>query len=521
MADSAPPLSSGESVSINTAASAQDRAQGYRTILKSTALIGSATAINIGIGIVRTKAMAMLLGPAGYGVMGAYGQITELTRSVAQLGINSSGVRQIADAVASEDQRHIARTVYVLRIVSIGCALIGSAGLALFAAPVAELTFASADHTSAMWWLALAVFFGLITGGQGALLQGMRRISEMAKLAVIGGLMGLVAGVPLVYFFGADGIAPSMTVAAACLALASWWYTRRIKLERPTMAMGDVVRESSALFKLGLAFLVSGFLMQGAAYVVRIVILRYEGADAAGFYQAAWTLGGLYAGFVLQALGTDFYPRLVGVADSDDECNCMINEQAQISLLLAIPGLVATIALAPLIITLFYSTEFHASVEILRWICIGMALRVLIYPVGYLVVARNKQILFFLMDAAWSVANVLLTWWLVKWIGLMGAGLAYAASYGSHALLVYWAARRLSNFKWSRTTFRTACYGCATVAFVFVAVETLPPAWAYTVAIGVTVTCSYVSLRSLLKLVSPQHQTGAMRYIFKIGKVFS
>lgn len=519
MADNVSSLPASEAASLNTDVTAQTRSQGYRNILKSTALIGSATAINIGIGMVRTKAMAMLLGPAGYGVMGTYGQITELTRSIAQLGINSSGVRQIADAVASDDQRYIARTVFVLRIVSMACALMGAAGLAIFAAPVAELTFANAEHTSAMWWLALAVFFGLVTGGQGALLQGMRRVPEMAKLAVIGGLMGLVASVPLVYFFGVDGIAPSMTVAAACLALASWWYTRRIKLDRPAMAMSEVVKESSALFKLGLAFLISGFLMQGAAYLVRLVILRYEGADAAGIYQAAWTLGGLYAGFVLQALGTDFYPRLVGLAHSDGECNRAINEQAQISLLLAIPGLVATIAFAPLVITLFYSSEFQAAVELLRWICIGMALRVLIYPVGYIVVARNKQLLFFLMDAAWAVINVLLTWWLVNWIGIIGAGLAYAASYASHALVVYVAARRLSNFRWSPATFRTACYGGAIVTAVFVGVETLPSVWAYTVAVGSTLVCSYISLRSLLKLVSPQRQTGPLRHLMKLGKV--
>ncbi|MDZ5455988.1 O-antigen translocase [Azohydromonas lata] len=521
MADSISSLPIDDSTSSSTASTGQRRAHGYRDILKSTALIGSATAINIGIGIIRTKAMAMLLGPAGYGVMGTFGQITDLARTVAQLGINSSGVRQIADAVASNDQRHIARTVHVLRFVSIACALIGAAGLAIFAKPIAALTFGSADHASAMWWLALAVFFGLITGGQGALLQGMRRIPEMAKLAVIGGLMGLVIGVPLVYFYGSTGIAPSLTASAACLALASWWYTRRIKLDRPAMKLVEILKESGTLFKLGLAFLVSGFLMQGAAYVVRIVILQHDGADAAGFYQAAWTLGGLYAGVVLQALGTDFYPRLVGVAHSNEECNRTINEQAQISLLLAIPGLVATISLAPLVITLFYSEAFHASVEILRWICIGMALRVFIYPVGYLVVARNKQVLFFLMDAAWCVANVLLTWWLVDWIGTMGAGLAYAASYGLHALLVYFAARKLSDFQWSRSTFRTACYGASTVTVAFFAVEILPPIWAYIVAIGVTMLCSIVSLRSLLELVSPQRQTGALRYLLKLGKVIS
>ena len=42
-------------------------------------------------------------------------------------------------------------------------------------------------------------------------------------------------------------------------------------------------------------------------------------------------------------LGTDFYPRLVGAASDDVQCNRLVNEQAHISLLLALPGVLATL----------------------------------------------------------------------------------------------------------------------------------------------------------------------------------
>ena len=46
--------------------------------------------------MIRAKAMAVLLGPAGFGLMGVYDSIINLAQSIAGLGINSSGVRQIA-----------------------------------------------------------------------------------------------------------------------------------------------------------------------------------------------------------------------------------------------------------------------------------------------------------------------------------------------------------------------------------------------------------------------------------------
>ena len=122
--------------------------------------------------------------------------------------------------------------------------------------------------------------------------------------------------------------------------------------------------------------------MMGAAYAVRMMVIRMASLEAAGYYQAAWTLGGLYVGFILQAMGTDFYPRLTAVAQDNDLCNRLVNEQTHISLLLAGPGVLATLVFTPFITTLFYSSDFHAAVEVLRWICLGTALRVITWPMG-------------------------------------------------------------------------------------------------------------------------------------------
>jgi len=74
----------------------------YGQILKSSALIGGSSVLNVAIRIFHTKVMAVLLGPAGFGLMGLYGSITDLSTNIAGMGINSSGVRQIAEARMAE-----------------------------------------------------------------------------------------------------------------------------------------------------------------------------------------------------------------------------------------------------------------------------------------------------------------------------------------------------------------------------------------------------------------------------------
>ena len=66
------------------------------------------------------------------------------------------------------------------------------------------------------------------------------------------------------------------------------------------MSLLEVGQEAGALLKLGFAFMVSGLLTMGTAYAIKIIILRKLGFQAAGLYQAAWSLGGLYVGFVLR-----------------------------------------------------------------------------------------------------------------------------------------------------------------------------------------------------------------------------
>ncbi|MGC4097215.1 MAG: O-antigen translocase [Nitrospira sp.] len=476
--------------------------QSYAQILKSLALIGGSLVVNILIGIVRTKAMALLLGPEGFGLMGIYGSITNFTQSIAGMGINSSGVRQIAEAVGSEDGDRIARTVVVLRRTSIILGIAGAVLLALFSPQVSALTFGDDRHAIPVALLSLAVFFNLVAGGQGALLQGMRRISDLAMMGILGTFFGLVISIPLVYFLREEGVVPALVAIAAMSIVTSWWYSRKVQIQRPVTTASQIKEEAAALLKLGFAFMASGILMMGAAYAVRIMVIRMVGLDAAGFYQAAWTLGGLYVGFILQAMGADFYPRLTAVAKNNTLCNRMVNEQARISMLLAGPGVLATLTLAPIVITLFYSAKFEAAADVLRWICLGAALQVMTWPMGFIIVAKNDQNLFIFAELAWTAVNVGLTWICIKSFGLEGAGMAFFGSYVFHWLLIYPIVRRLSGFRWSGENIRIGLIFITLIALVFCGFY-LTPFWVATTLGTFAVLLSGVcSIRSIVNLTS-------------------
>jgi PST family polysaccharide transporter len=232
------------------------------------------------------------------------------------------------------------------------------------------------------------------------------------------------------------------------------------------------------------------------------MILRNLDLDAAGLYQAAWVLGGLYVGFILQAMGTDFYPRLTSVSRDNVECNRLVNEQAHISILLAGPGILGTLTFAPVVISLFYSEKFHGAVEPLRWICVGMALRVIAWPMGFIVLAKGVQSVFFWTELIATIVHVGMAFLLIKFFGLSGACMAFFTLYVWHGLLIYFVVRRLSGFRWSKDNCLAGLFFLVSIAVVFLGFYLLP-FWA---AIGLGSCCVLISgvysIRILLQLVS-------------------
>jgi enterobacterial common antigen flippase len=475
--------------------------QTYGQIIKSSALIGGSSVITIGLGIVRAKAMALLLGPAGVGLLGIYSSIADLARTVAGMGINSSGVRQIAEATATGDVQRIARTVTTLRRVALLLGFLGALMLVIFCVPVSRLSFGDNRHVAEVAWLGLAVLFGAVSSGQMALVQGMRRIGDLARVNILGSFYGLLVSLPLIYLYGKSGVVPSLVCAAGLGITVSWWYSRKITVPRMPMRLVDISDEVAALLRLGFVFMASGFMTMAVGYLVRIIVLRRLGEAEAGYYQSAWTLGGLYVSFILQAMAADFFPRLTAVANDNAECNRLVNEQAEVGLLIGGPGVLGTLTFAPLIIQVFYSSKFGPAVEILRWICLGMTLRVAAWPMGYIPVARGARKIFFWAEVGGNLMQVGLVWLGVLRFGLNGTGIGFFASYALFSLCVYAIVRSMSGFRWSAANKRIGLLYGVMITVVFISWYFLPRYVMVGLGALLTIFASIYSLKWLCQLV--------------------
>jgi len=422
----------------------------YRGVLKSTSLIGGSSLINILIGMVRTKFVAVLLGPAGIGLMGVYFAITSMVSTISSMGLDSSGVRQIAEAYIAGNQGRIARTVKTLRRTVWLTGLLGMIAMILGCAFFSRSSFGTYDHALPIALLGITILLGNIAVGQSCILQGTRRISDLAKVSIIGALNGTAISIPCFYFWGQNGIVPSLILTSGAALATSWWFARRIAVKPVKMTWRESKAETAQLLHFGVPLMLSCLMTTLSGYLIRALLVRQIGLEGVGYWQAAFSLSGVLVNFVLAAMSADYYPRLIAVAGDDKRVSEEVNAQTEIALLLAVPGLAATIIFAPLAITIFYSGKFDAAVEILRWSVYGILGRVVSWPLAFVLLAKGMGKTFFCTEAFSSVFYVFAIWLCTHLWGLPGSGIAFLLLYVVYTFLVYFVTFSISRITWNR-----------------------------------------------------------------------
>jgi PST family polysaccharide transporter len=121
---------------------------------------------------------------------------------------------------------------------------------------------------------------------------------------------------------------------------------------------------------------------------------------------------------------------------------------------------------------------------------------------GFVILAKGKQSIYFWSELAWTVVNVGLTWICVSSFGVNGAGIAFFGSYIFHGLLIYPLVRRLSGFSWSTENKRTSLLFLSVMAAVFCGYYVLPFALATSAGALAAALSGVYSIRVLVTLVA-------------------
>lgn len=422
----------------------------YRQILRSSSIVAGASIINILIGLARTKVAALVLGPVGLGLVGIFHNLMATATSVASLGIGNVGTRQLAEAEGAGDQQ---AKLLARRSFFWAAFILSFAGAAIFWSfkhEIASRVFADPARSTDIGWLSLGVALGVASTAQNALLMGLRRIGDVARLSVFSALFGTAAGVASLLLWGEEGLLLYIITSPITNFVVGWYFTSKVPKVVGQVHLSQLLPQWRVMARLGFAFMLASLAQQVGHLLMRIIVQRQLGAVELGLFQASWMISMTYIGLVLTAMSTDYYPRLSAAIHDHAAANRMVNDQAEVAVLLGGPLLLGMLGFAPWIIQILYSSEFLPAVEVLRWQILGDVLKIVQSPVGFILLAAGAGRRFALSEAFSMICLVAITWLCLPILGLEGAGVAVFVMYMFYLPWIYFMVQGCTGFRFER-----------------------------------------------------------------------
>ena len=431
----------------------QEHDESYSHVLKYTGVFGGVQGLNVLIGLVRNKIVAVLLGPGGMGLVSLFTTTISFISQATHLGISFSAVRHISELYDHGDEAQTAHFVKVVRGWSLLTALIGMLVCIVIGPFLSNTTFSWGDHSLHFILLAPAVGMIAITGGETAILKGQRRLGALALVQIIAALASLVISIPVYYFFWQAGIVPVIVLMAFVTMCATLYYSLRLYPLHLSGARG-ILGEGMEMVRLGVAFTVAGIVGSAAEMVIRSYLNVVGDLDVLGLYNAGYMLTITYAGMVFSAMETDYFPRLSAVNRDIEATNYTVNRQMEVSLLIISPMLTALIVFLPVLIPLMFSNEFMPVIAMAQVSALAMFFKVLTLPVAYITLARGKSLVYLFLETSYFVVFVLLIIYGYEHWGLIGTGIAITVAHVFDYLMINGVAHWLYGYKMSSAVIR-------------------------------------------------------------------
>ena len=424
-----------------------DKKNSYKQIFRATSLFGGVKVLTIFFSIIRSKFIAVFLGPTGIGIVGLLNSTLSFIAILTNFGLERSTVKNIATANASKDFRRIGEVTTVLRRLVWLTGMLGAFVTIILSSYLSELTFGNKDYTIAFICLSITLFLNQISAGQSVVLRGMSKLTYMAKSSLFGAMSGLLISVPIYYFWRLDGIVPAIILSSIVTLFLTYYYYQKVGVNNVKLSKSFFLTESKDMVRMGLVLSLSSIVVVGESYLVRLFI-RHTGSIAdVGYYTAGFAIIHTYFGVIFTALTTDYYPRLAAIAHNNNKASLLMNQQSEMTILIIAPILVIFLVFINPLIVLLYSKEFIPINNMILWGGLGVFFKAASWALGVIFISKGDVKTLFWSELLATIVMLMLNLLGYKLFGLEGLGLSFLGGF----IFAYIQTFLIVRFKYSFT----------------------------------------------------------------------
>lgn len=419
----------------------------YSSILKATGVFGAMQGFRMLIGLVSTKFVAVFLGPNGIGILSLLNNAVNIIVALSSFEFLKTATREIALANNSENKSLLSKTIKTIQYMAIIIGVFGALISVLFSKTLSQLTFGNTENQK--WFLILAVYFLIISlaNARMAILQGVNKIKILALSNIVAAFITAIGTILIYYFYRIEGIVWAFLFSSIVLLMVTLYFTRNYRIDFSYFNFKELMKESSPIFILG--FFMSLNLIFGQICNFLIKLYLNDGGTSSnviGYFEVSSVILINYLGLIFNAMSFDFFPKLSSISKDNVAIKKLVNNQIEIAIILVTPAVILLYLAGPHLIQLLYSKAFLNSFLILKIALFSVILKSVIFPLGYIVLAKGDKKLFFKQALLSDSLNLFFSIVLYKYYGLIGLGVAYVLNYAIYGVYIYYVTNKYYHF---------------------------------------------------------------------------
>ncbi|MRX67435.1 Membrane protein involved in the export of O-antigen and teichoic acid [Flavobacterium resistens] len=418
----------------------------YQQILKTTSLFGGVQFFSILMSIVRTKLIAVFIGPAGMGIIALLNSTLGVLSSVSGFGIETSSVKNISENYKNDDLKTVSKTIQIVKKIVFFTGIFGMAITLAFSKVLSIIAFGDSSQTFAFAILSVTVLFKQLSSGQLAVLQGLRSFRFLAKANLFGNLFGLLFSIPLYYFLKIDAILPTIIIASFSALIFSFYYSNKVKFEKEKIDKSTLFLEGKTIVKLGFMLTISSVLTLLSSYLIQIYIGKTGGLEQVGFYNAGFTLLNSYVGIIFTVMSTDYFPKLASINADNEKVRTSVEQQAFVSILIITPIIALFLVLSSIIVKVIYSNKFDAILPMITIGILGMLFRAVSWSIGFILIAKGDSKMFVKTAIGFNILFLIMNIAGYYFYGLEGLGFSFCLYFFFHFIGLKIITKKRYNF---------------------------------------------------------------------------
>lgn len=410
-------------------------------LIKTTFLSSISTFLGILAGLISTKIIAIITGPAGVALIGQFQSFQSIILNLADVGTKNGIIKYIAEFKENQEEYpKILSTSFLLSLIS---TTIISLLLIIFSNSIGQYLFKTNKYAFVFVILAFAIYFYVAKEIFLAALNGFRQIKKLIATRMIASSIGTIITIILVLRFGLTGALIALILIQCIGFVIVFCFLRNVDWFRKENFFNYFDRKSlKRLLAYSFMTIVGILTLELRQIYLRDYLITRLTLESAGYWQAIWRISQAYIMVITTSLSIYYLPRLSEIKIRSELRKEVLNGYK--ILIPVVLVLSSTVYLfRDVIVKILFSADFYPVRELFLFQLIGDVFKIASWLLSFIFVAKAMVKEFVITEIIFKITFLSLALYFIPSSGVKGLTYAYALNYLMYFITLLFLFRKL------------------------------------------------------------------------------